>query len=79
MLTHIEKVIHDYLIQELCYNKPPAGKFNQFAVEGATDAMCYIFNSLIANKLLSIGSKIALMTPIFTPYLEIPLLPRYNF
>ena len=79
MLTHIEKVVHDYLIQEMCYSEPPIGKFNLFAVEGATAAICYIFDSLISNKLLSIGGKIALMTPIFTPYLEIPLLPRYNF
>jgi aspartate 4-decarboxylase len=34
---------------------------------------------LIANELLFRGDTIALMTPIFTPYLEIPLLPRYNF
>ncbi len=79
MLTHIEKVVHDYLIQEMCYNKPSVGKFNLFAVEGATAAMCYIFDSLVANELLSIGDKIAIMTPVFTPYLEIPILPRYNF
>ncbi|MCM8709860.1 aspartate 4-decarboxylase [Clostridium sp. SYSU_GA19001] len=79
MLVHIEKVVHEYLVQEMCYNKPPVGKFNIFAVEGATAAMCYIFDTLIANELLSRGDKIALMTPIFTPYLEIPHLPRYNF
>jgi aspartate 4-decarboxylase len=79
MLVHIEQIVHEYLVQEMCYNKPPAGKFNIFAVEGATAAMCYIFDSLIANELLARGDKIALMTPIFTPYLEIPLLPRYNF
>ena len=79
MLTHVEKVVHDYLIQELCYNAPPAGKFNLFAVEGATAGMCYIFDTMIANNILSIGDKVALMSPIFTPYLEIPHLPRYNF
>lgn len=79
MLTHIEKVVHDYLVQEMCYNKPPVGKFNLYAVEGATAAMCYIFDSLIANELLSKGDKIAVASPIFTPYLEIPHLPRYNF
>ncbi len=79
MLVHIEKIVHEYLVQELCYNKPPVGKFNIFAVEGATAAMCYIFDTLIANELLSHGDKIALMVPIFTPYLEIPLLPRYDF
>ena len=41
--------------------------------------MCYIFDSLTSNKLLNKGDKIALMTPIFTPYLEIPHLPNYNF
>ena len=35
--------------------------------------------SLIANNILAKGDKIALMAPIFTPYLEIPHLPRYNF
>lgn len=79
MLTHVEKVVHDYLIQELCYKTSLEGKFNLFAVEGATAGMCYIFDSLIANNLLSIGDKVALMAPIFTPYLEIPHLPRYNF
>jgi aspartate 4-decarboxylase len=79
MLRHVESVVNDYLIQELCYNEPLEGKFNTFAVEGATAAMCYIFDTLIANNILSRGDKIALMTPIFTPYLEIPHLPRYNF
>ncbi|EKQ56626.1 MULTISPECIES: aspartate 4-decarboxylase [unclassified Clostridium] len=79
ILTHIERIVHEYLVAELCYNKPPVGRFNIFAVEGATAAMCYIFDSLIANELLARGDKIALMVPVFTPYLEIPHLPRYNF
>ena len=41
--------------------------------------MCYIFDSLEKNHLLNKDDKIALMTPIFTPYLEIPHLPHYNF
>lgn len=79
MLSHIEKVVNDYLIQELHYNGSATGNFNLFAVEGATAGMCYIFDTLIANNILSIGDKVALMAPIFTPYLEIPHLPRYNF
>lgn len=78
MLSKIEIVVHDYLMQEMCDNNPPKGKFNIFAVEGATSAMCYLFDSLSANKLLHKGDKIALMTPIFTPYLEIPILPNYD-
>jgi len=38
-----------------------------------------IFDTLITNNILSKGDKIALRAPIFTPYLEIPHLPRYNF
>lgn len=79
MLRHIEKVVNDYLIQELCYNEPLEGMFRTFAVEGATAGMCYVFDSLIANNMLSKGDKIAIMTPVFTPYLEIPHLPRYSF
>lgn len=79
MLIHVEKVVHDYLAQELCSKCPPEGKFDLFAVEGATAAMCYIFDSLIANNLLQIGDRVAAMVPVFTPYLEIPHLSRYDF
>ena len=79
MLVHLEQVVHDYLVQEMCDNVSPPGRYDLFAVEGGTAAMCYIFDSLIANELLSIGDKIALMVPTFTPYLEIPYLSRYNF
>ena len=79
MLPHIEKIVHDYLVKEMKYDIKSGGKLNIFAVEGATAAMCYIFDSLMANELLRKGDKIAIMTPIFTPYLEIPHLPRYNF
>lgn len=79
MLHHVESVVNDYLIQELCYSEHAEGEFRTFAVEGATAAMCYIFDTLIANNILSKGDKIAFMSPIFTPYLEIPHLPRYNF
>lgn len=79
ILRHIESIVNDYLIQELCYKEPLEGKFNVFAVEGATAGMCYIFDSLLANNILAKGDKIALMAPIFTPYLEIPHLPRYSF
>lgn len=79
MLKHLEQVVHAYLIQEMCDQKSPSGHYDLFAVEGGTAAMCYIFDSLIANMLLSIGDKIALMVPTFTPYLEIPMLSRYQF
>ena len=79
MLPHIEKIVHNYLVKEMKYDIKNGGKLNIFAVEGATAAMCYIFDSLMSNELLRKGDKIAIMTPIFTPYLEIPHLPRYDF
>ena len=79
MLIHCEEIVKKYLIKEMKYNTELGGDFDIFAVEGATAAMCYIFDSLIANNLLLKGDKIAIMTPIFTPYLEISHLPRYEF
>ena len=79
MLVHIESCVKEYLKQEMKYDINLGGDFNVFAVEGATAAMCYTFDSLIANNLLLKGDKIAIVTPVFTPYLEIPHLPRYEF
>nr|WP_207745900.1 aspartate 4-decarboxylase [Clostridium sp. D53t1_180928_C8] len=79
MLIHIEKIVNKYLLKELCGCSQFESKFDVFGVEGGTAAMCYIFDSLEKNHLLNKGDKIALMTPIFTPYLEIPHLPHYNF
>lgn len=79
MLAHMEPIVHDYIVQEMCGGDPSTGKFDLFAVEGGTAAMCYIFDSLMQNKLLNQGAKIALMVPVFTPYLEIPELDRYQF
>jgi len=78
MLSLCEVVVRKYLDLEMCAGKPPRGKFDLFATEGGTAAMCYIFNSLAENKLLRPGDKIALGTPIFTPYLEIPHLNDYE-
>src|SRR6185436_18250170 len=61
----------------MCGNPRPAGKFDLYAVEGGTAAMCYLFKSLKANRLLLPGDTIALGTPIFTPYLEMTHLEDY--
>jgi aspartate 4-decarboxylase len=78
MLKHAEAVVHAYLMQEMCGNKPPKGRFDLFAVEGGTAAMCYIFDSLQVNRLLKRGDKIAIGVPIFTPYIEMPQLDQYG-
>ena len=79
ILKYTETIVQDYLNQEMCDNNPPEGKFDLFATEGGTAAMCYIFDSLQENYLLNKGDSIALMVPVFTPYIEIPELDRYDF
>jgi aspartate 4-decarboxylase len=79
MLRCTERIVHEYLVQEMCAGKPPAGRFDLFAVEGGTAAMCYIFDSLMLNHLLHRGDTIALGVPTFTPYIEIPHFDRYMF
>jgi aspartate 4-decarboxylase len=78
MLVHNERIVHEYLMWAMCGKPQPAGKFDLYAVEGGTAAMCYIFKSLKANRLLRPGDTIALGTPIFTPYLELPHLEDYG-
>src|SRR5215831_8761272 len=77
MLVHNERIAHEYLMWAMCGNPRPSGKFDLYAVEGGTAAMCYIFKSLKANRLLRPGDTIALGTPIFTPYLEMTHLEDY--
>jgi aspartate 4-decarboxylase len=79
MLRHAEKVVHAYLAREMCDDRPPPGRFDLYAVEGGTAAMTYVFPSLIVNRVLKRGDTIAIGTPIFTPYLEIPHLDEYRF
>jgi len=79
MLRCTERIVHEFIAQELCAGKPPAGQFDLFAVEGGTAAMCYIFDSLMLNHLLHRGDTIALGVPTFTPYIEIPHFDRYAF
>jgi aspartate 4-decarboxylase len=78
MLVHNERIVHEYLMWAMCGEPRPEGTFDLYAVEGGTAAMCYIFKSLKANRLLFPGDTIALGTPIFTPYLEMTHLEDYD-
>jgi len=75
ILNCVAKIAHKYLEQEMGIKKG----FDLFATEGGTAAMDYIFSSLMENKLLHKRDAIAIGTPIFTPYIEIPRLNDYNF
>lgn len=79
MLEHAEQVVQRYLVKTMCGDHAPAGSFDLFAVEGGTAAMCYVFTSLLENRLLRRGDVIALGTPIFTPYIELPRLETFEY
>ncbi|RKQ30405.1 aspartate 4-decarboxylase [Oceanobacillus halophilus] len=79
MLIRTEQVVRDFLSRELYRQDTSSDTYDLFAVEGATAAMCYIFETLYKNHLLPQGSKIAVMVPIFPPYIEIPELPNHAY
>ncbi|MGW3377003.1 bifunctional aspartate transaminase/aspartate 4-decarboxylase [Streptomyces hydrogenans] len=79
ILTHAEQVVRGYVDDEMFDRRPPAGNVSYFATEGGTAAMCYVFDSLMKNGILKKGDRIALMVPVFTPYIEIPELDIYEF
>ncbi|API86188.1 bifunctional aspartate transaminase/aspartate 4-decarboxylase [Francisella uliginis] len=78
MLPIMENIVMHYLRNELYQDTDTPLEFDVFATEGGTAAMTYIFQSMKINGLLKQNDKIAMITPIFSPYLEIPQLPEYN-
>ena len=81
VLKHTEKILNYYLQSTLYHNTNNQNLVNEtdlFPTEGGTAAITYIFNSLKENKLIHPGDKIALNTPIFTPYIKIPKLNDYK-
>lgn len=79
ILPFIEKIVKAYLDKVLCLaKKAREDRYLLFATEGATAAMIYIFSSLKMNDLLCEGDQIAIVTPIFSPYLEIPQLQEFQ-
>ena len=78
MLKLSEIIVGQYLRREMIGKHPFIGEFDVFATEGGTAAMTYIFNTMRENHLIKAGDTIALGTPIFTPYIEIPHLNTYQ-
>jgi aspartate 4-decarboxylase len=78
MLPHTEQIVKAYLAQEMFGAAAPADEFSIFATEGGTAAMAYIFQTLTVNGLIRPGDKIGIATPIFSPYLEIPVLAEFG-
>lgn len=77
-LTNTEKILNEYIESTLFNGKKIESGTDIFPTEGGSAAMCYIFHSLNHNRILKPGDKIAIGTPIFTPYLEIPDVNNYG-
>ena len=77
-LRNTEKILNAYLESTLYHGENLAGSTTVFPTEGGTASMVYIFDALSHNRLLNPGDKIAIATPIFTPYLQIPSVKDYG-
>ncbi|MBR0031674.1 MAG: bifunctional aspartate transaminase/aspartate 4-decarboxylase [Treponema sp.] len=77
-LKNTEVILNHYLESVLYNGKKLADQTYVLPTEGGSAAMCYIFHTLSHNKLLKPGDKIAIATPIFTPYLQIPSVNNYG-
>jgi len=78
ILKYTELITREYLRKAMGGDDDDKTVFDLFATEGSTAGMCYAFESLKQNFLLEKGDKIALFTPCFTPYLEIPKLGQFG-
>jgi len=77
-LANTEVILNAYLQSTLYAGTDLAAETNVFPTEGGSAAMSYLFHSLSHNKVLQPGDKIAIATPIFTPYLQIPNVNDYG-
>ena len=77
-LTCTETILNAYLQSTLYHGADRAEETMVFPTEGGSAAMVYIFEALSHNRLLKPGDQIAIATPIFTPYLQIPSVKNYG-
>ena len=77
-LTNTEAILNAFLTQTLFGGAEVPGGTCVFPTEGGSGAMVYIFESLSHNRLLKPGNQIAIATPIFTPYMQIPSVKDYG-
>lgn len=74
----VEPILAEFLSTIIYKNSSMKNKIKIFPTEGASAAIIYVFNSLKYNKLVVRGDNIGILTPIFSPYLEIPALSNYK-
>ncbi|MBF0549131.1 MAG: bifunctional aspartate transaminase/aspartate 4-decarboxylase [Deltaproteobacteria bacterium] len=78
ILPQTETIVNAYLNKALLGNQTSVVKFDLFATEGSAAAFTYLFNSMKANKLIRPGDQIALVTPIYAPYLDLPVMNEFD-
>ena len=78
VLPYTEIILNAYLQSTLYHGADLAGETQVFPTEGGSAAMVYIFEALSHNRLLNPGDRIAIATPIFTPYMQIPSVKDYG-
>ena len=78
MLVHLEQVMERYLVNVTGADAVPPGTYQVFGTEGGAAAMAYVFRSLQENGIIRPGDKVAIATPVFTPYLQIPVLEDFG-
>ncbi len=79
MLVHIERVVERYFVDIMGIGDAAPGTYELFATEGGAAAMAYVFRTLKENLVIERGDKVAISTPVFTPYLQIPTLEDFGF
>jgi len=77
--AHLEKVAERYILGFTGTPMDDDHRFDVFATEGGAAAMTYIFTTLQVNELVGPGDAVAVATPTYTPYLQIPVLERIGF
>ncbi len=77
-LSNTEAILNAFLQDTLYNGADLAGRTGVFPTEGGSAAMVYIFEALSHNRLLKPGDQIAIATPIFTPYMQIPSVKDYG-
>lgn len=75
----VEPIIAEFMDKNIYRSKTSLkGRVSIMPTEGAAAAILYVFNSLKYNGLVIPGDKVGILTPIFSPYLEISGLRNYN-
>jgi aspartate 4-decarboxylase len=79
MQPHLERVAERYVVRFTGSPLDDEHRFDVFATEGGAAAMTYIFTTLQVNGIVGPGDAVAVATPTYTPYLQIPVLERIGF